>query len=106
MTGKESGDSIGLDARGLLIHGAIGRIAADNLFVAEQESCADNFENFARSRGQQNVFGLDAMMVRDCLRNSTIGISVAIRILHRILNCLHHGFRRAVWVLVVREFGK
>ncbi len=96
-------DRVRLDVGGVLIHRAVGRVGADYLLAAHQERRADHLQHFARSRGEQDVLRLHAMMLGDRFDDVAIGIAVPVGVLPRAVHRLHHLLRRAPVVLVAGE---
>ena len=96
-------DDVGLERRRVRVEDVVRRIHADEQPSVLQERRAADVEDLAGARAEQNVLGLDAMMLRDLLGEATVRIPVAIGVLHGPRHCLHDGLGRPVRVLVVRE---
>ena len=99
-------DALGLDVGGVLVDRGIGRIGADHLLAAEQERLADDLEDLAGTRGQQDVLGLDAVVRGDLLDDVAIRVAVAVGVLPGVVHRLHHVLGRAEVVLVAGQLGK
>ena len=68
VLGQRQLDRFGLDAGGVLIDGAVGRLDAEHLLAVLQERGADDVEHFAGAGGHHDVLGLDAVELGDRLR--------------------------------------
>ena len=103
VLGERQLDRLGLDVRRVLVHRRIRRVDAEHLLAALQERRPDDLQHFARPGGEQDVLGLDAMMVGDGLHDVAIRVAVPVRVLPRVGHRLHDRLGRSPVVLVARE---
>ena len=99
-------DALGLDLGGVLVDRGVGRVGADDLLAAGQERLADDLEDLAGARSQQDVLGLDAVVRGDLLDDVAIRIAVAVGVLPGVVHRLHHVLRRSEVVLVAGQLGE
>ncbi len=92
-----------LDAGRVLIHRAVRRLDAEHLLRGRPERGPDDVQDFARASREEDVLGLDAVMLGELLDDVAVRIAVPVGVLPGVVHRLHHVLRRTPAVLVARE---
>ena len=99
-------DRVRLDARRVLIHGAVGRLDAEDFLGAVlEEGVRHDVQDFAGTGAEQNVVRRHVVVGRNRLQDAGVRIPVPVRVLPGGVHRLHHGLERTPRILVAGELG-